>query len=90
MNMLEGETTARFVIRVEQARRAVKASGVATLHAFMHRLDASVRMLLDNVRVNKRASGRGPVTWEDVVAICRDSLAGVSIANVPSTMPTAV
>ena len=36
---------------------------------------------MDNVRVNKRANGGGPVTWEDVVAICRDSLAGVSIAD---------
>ena len=36
---------------------------------------------MDNVRVNKRANGGGPVTWEDVVAIHRDSLAGVSIAD---------
>ena len=36
---------------------------------------------MDNVCVSKRANGGGPVTWEDVVAICRDSLAGVLIAN---------
>ena len=36
---------------------------------------------MDNVHINKRANGVGPVTWEDVVAICRDSLVGVSIAN---------
>ena len=36
---------------------------------------------MDNTRVKKRANGGGPVTWEDVVAICRDSLAGVSIAD---------
>ena len=36
---------------------------------------------MDNVRINKRANGGGPVTWEDVVAICRDSLAGVSIID---------
>ena len=40
-----------------------------------------MRLLLDNVQVNKRANGGGPVTWEDVVAICRDSLVGVSIAD---------
>ena len=36
---------------------------------------------MDKVRINKRANGVGPVTWEDVVAICRDSLVGVSIAD---------
>ena len=36
---------------------------------------------MDNVHVNKRANGGGPVTWEHVVAICRDSLVGVSIAD---------
>ena len=38
-------------------------------------------MLLDNGRVNKRANGGGMVSWEDVVAICRDTLAGVSLAD---------
>ena len=36
---------------------------------------------MDNVCVNKRANGGGPVTWEDVVTICRDSLVGLSIAD---------
>ena len=36
---------------------------------------------MDNVHINKRANGGGPVTWEDVVANCRESLAGVSIAG---------
>ena len=36
---------------------------------------------MDNIRVNKKANWGRPVTWEDVVAICRDSLAGVSIAD---------
>ena len=36
---------------------------------------------MDKVRINKRANGVGPVTWEDVVAICSDSLAGASITD---------
>ena len=36
---------------------------------------------MDNTCVNKKANGGRPVTWEDVVAICRDSLAGVSITD---------
>ena len=36
---------------------------------------------MDNVHVDKRANGGGPVTWEDVVAICQGSLVGVSIAD---------
>ena len=48
-------------------------------HVFVHKMDDSVRLLLDNVRVNKCASGGDSVTWEDMVAICRDLLAGVSL-----------
>ena len=46
-------------------------------HAFIHKLDDQVRALVENVRMNKRASG-GNVDWGDVVALCRDALAGVS------------
>ena len=57
--MLEGEITVRFVIRVEQTRRAVWAPATSAYHAFVHKLDASVRLLLDNVHMNKRAFGGG-------------------------------
>ena len=50
----------------------MKASPVGVYHAFVYKLDESVQLLLDNLHVNKRASGGGPVTWEDVVAICRE------------------
>ena len=49
-------------------------------HAFIHKLDDQVRALVENVRMNKRASG-GNVDWGDVVALCRDALAGVSAAT---------
>ena len=49
-------------------------------HAFIHKLDDQVRALVENVRMNKRASG-GNVDWGDVVALCRDALAGVSTAT---------
>ena len=49
-------------------------------HAFIHKLDDQVRALVENVRMNKRASG-GNVDWGDVVALCRDALAGVSAAS---------
>ena len=88
MTAQEGESTAQFVIRVEQARRAVNAPSASVYHTFVHKLDESVQLLLDNLRVNKRANGGGAVTWEDVVAICRDSLAGVSLA-VANAAPTA-
>ena len=45
--------------------------------AFIHKLDDKVRALVENVHMNKRASG-GYVDWGDVVALCRDALAGVS------------
>ena len=43
-------------------------------------------MLLDNIRMNKRAIGGGTVEWDDVVAVCRDSLAGVSLVQ-PNPAP---
>ena len=91
MTMKEWETTMHFAIRVEQARRAVKATGASTFHAFVHKLDASVWLLLYNARVNKHANGGGLVTWDDIVSIPRDSLVGVSIVDVqnrhaPTTM----
>ena len=88
MMVQEGESTAQFVIQVEQARRVVNASSVSLYHAFVHKLDESVQLLLDNVRVNKRANGHGIVNWEDVVAICRDLLAGISL-TVGNAAPTA-
>ena len=72
MQALEGESTARFVIRVDQAKRAAGAPATSVYHAFVHKLDEPVRMLLDNIRVNKRANGGGAVEWDDVVAVCRD------------------
>ena len=57
MWMLEGESTAHFVIRVEQARRVVRAPVTNVYHGFVHKLDASVRLLINYVRMNKRASG---------------------------------
>ena len=45
-------------------------------------------MLLDSIRMNKRASGGGTVEWDNVVAVCRDSLAGVSPAQ-PNPVPIA-
>ena len=58
-------------------------------HAFVHNLDEPVRMLLDSIRLNKRASGGGTVEWDDVLAICRDLLAGVSFAKQNPVPPAA-
>ena len=71
---------------MDQAKRAVKAPAASVYHAFVHKLDEPVRMLLDNIRMNKRAIGGGTVEWDDVVAVCRDSLAGVSLAQ-PNPTP---
>ena len=60
----------------------VCATASATYHAFLHKLEPAVRLLLDSVHINKHANGGGIVTWDDVVVICHDSLAGVSIAGV--------
>ena len=83
MAVLPGESTAQFVVRVDQARRAIKAPYSSVYHASVHKLDEHMRLLVDNMRINKCARGLGSVGWEDVVAICRDALAGVSVATPP-------
>ena len=83
MAVLPGESTAQFVVRVDQARPAIKASSSSVFYAFVHKLNEYMRLLVDNMRMNKRAGGLGSVGWEDVVAICRDALAGVSVATLP-------
>ena len=83
MAVLPGESTVQFVVRVDQARRAIKAPSSSVFHAFVHKLDEHTRLLVDNMRMNKRAGGLGSVGWEDVVAICRDALAGVSVMTPP-------
>ena len=81
MAVLPGESTAQFVVRIDQARQAIKAPSSSIFHAFLHKLDEHTRLLVDNMRMNKRAGGLGSVGWEDVFAICRDALAGVSVVT---------
>ena len=83
MAVLPGESTAQFVVRVDQARRAIKAPFTSVYHAFVHKLNEHTRLLVDNMRMNKPACGLGSVGWEDVVAICKDALADVSIVTPP-------
>ena len=55
-------------------------SAQSVYHAFIHKLDDQVRALVENMRMNKRVSGGGNVDWLDVVALCRDVLAGVAVS----------
>ena len=50
-------------------------------HAFIHKLDDQVRALVENVHMNKHAGGGGNVEWKDVVALCRDALAGILVSR---------
>ena len=45
-------------------------------YTFVSKLDISMRSLVDNISVNKRASGRGSVILADIVSNCRDQLSG--------------
>ena len=66
------ESTASFVISMEQERMYLGVDVATTYHAFMSKLDINMQALLDNVKVNKRVNGGGSLTWADVVVICRD------------------
>ena len=39
MAVLPGESTAQYVVRVDQARQAIKAPSSSIYHAFVHKLD---------------------------------------------------
>ena len=52
-----------------------------TYRAFVNKLDVSIRSLLDNMRVIKRANGGGSVTWAEVEVIFRDQLLGVALVS---------
>ena len=45
-----------------------------------------MKALVENMRMNKRVGGGGNVEWGDVVALCRDVLAGISVSQ-PSMQP---
>ena len=81
MAVLTGKSAAQFVVWVDQARRVIKAPSSSVYHAFVHKLDEHTWLLVDNMHMNKCAGGLGSVGWEDVVAICRNVLAGVSVAT---------
>ena len=49
-------------------------------HAFVHKLDDKVRALVENVCMNKHAGRGDNVEWKDVVALCRDTLASISVS----------
>ena len=56
-------------------------SASSVYYAFIHKLDDQVRALVENMRMNKRAGGGGNVEWSDVVALCRDVLAGILVSQ---------
>ena len=66
------ESTALFVMHMEQERMCLGVDVATIYHAFVSNLDINMQALLDNIQVNKRVNGRGSLTWADLVAICRD------------------
>ena len=72
------------MLRVEQGRMQLGIDAGTTYHAFVHKLDVGVRALLESVRLHKRATGGGAITWSDMVNLCRDSLSGVSLLGTGS------
>ena len=74
---------AKFVLQVEQERRCQGLDEVTTYHAFVHKVDDHTKVMLDNLRVTKKATNQGTTTWQDVVEICRDRLSGVALLPPP-------
>ena len=66
------ESTALFIICIEQKRMCLGVGIATTYYAFVSKLDINMQALIDNVQVNKRVNGGGSLSWADVVAICRD------------------
>ena len=53
--MKADESSAAFVVRVEQQRKVLKMDPVATYHAFIQKLDLPLRRKLETVRITKKA-----------------------------------
>ena len=66
------ESTASFVIYMEQKHMHQRVDVNTTYYDFVSSLNINMRSLLDNVQVNKRANGGGSPMWAGVVAIYRD------------------
>ena len=56
------ESTALFVICMEQERMYLGVDVATAYHAFMSKLDINMQAVLDNVQVNKRVNGGGSLT----------------------------
>ena len=66
------ESTASFMICMEQEYIYHGVDVTTTYHSFVSKFDIHMQALLDNVQVDKRANSGGSLTWAGVVAICRD------------------
>lgn len=67
-------------METERRRRGLDKS--ATYHAFVRRhLDDDTKRSLDQVRLAKKAAGNNKFGWDDVVTVCRDKMAGISLAE---------
>ena len=76
------ESTASFMIYMEQEHIHQGVDVTTIYHAFVIRLDINMQCLLDNVQVNKGANGSGSLTWADVVAVYREQLSGVALVSI--------
>ena len=61
MQVQAAEIMARFVLRVEQSRMQLSIDAETTYHLFVHKLDMSVRALLESVQLHKQAVGGGAI-----------------------------
>jgi hypothetical protein len=68
------ESSASYVLRIEQERRSLAANEEATLHCFISKLDTAMQMDLEVVRKTKATLHGVTITWKDVVSMARDKL----------------
>ena len=68
------ETSASFILRVEQERRTLGANEEATMHCFVPKLEHAMQVLLQNLRDTKADLQGVNLTWQDVVSHARNKL----------------
>lgn len=83
------ESSASFVLRIEQERRSLAANEEATMHCFITKLDAAMQGDLEVVRKTKATLHGVTLTWKDVVSMARDKLTQtpLGVTTTPASAP---
>lgn len=81
MSPLAGESTAKFVMRVEAVRKSRNLKATEVFHVFSRKLPLAYQRQIDALRPSLRVSARRAPNWSDVVGIAKDEITGALLTS---------